>query len=180
MTPNCISYEKLLGALNEISQSPKVDPYVRRYAREAIDGLKDHPKAMELLKEGLSNASCSDIAQVVQSLGAGVRDVAIASNSMELRYDLSHAFNQISKAANKFGNAADNLGQTSRELGIAARTTTETIGYAGREIGSVYGRFDKGIKDGAYVSAFLIPILLVAAGAFYGRRLLQRFTRNSN
>lgn len=178
MTTNCVSYENVMGALGELSRSKYADPMAKATAKQTVEFLAQNPKTAKLLEEGLSNASCSDLAQVVQSLGTGVRDAAIAFNAFELRRELRHDLHdylgELSRTTREVGKASRDLGQAAQEIGKAVKFTTETVGYAGRKLEKGYDRFDSVLTGAGYASAILSATILLAVGVTYGRRFLHR------
>ena len=91
MPNQCISYETLRATLAETAKSFDAkffylpgtdfingDPNAQHLAQGALRFLDEHPQAEKLVKEILSNSSCSDIAQLVQGFPSGWRDTLLA------------------------------------------------------------------------------------------------------
>lgn len=169
---NCVSYDTLMALLQERAKSPQEDRLyfpdgnsvsVRNQAQGLVDYFKQNPASADLAREFLSNASCSDIASLTQSITEGTRDLTISRGAMELRNSLQNSplarMLGLSGRRYESGTRYDEFQgmpvlPTPPSGGYTSQPTTESwLGYGGRVI-------KNGVEGLTYVAAAL---LLVAA-----------------
>ena len=118
---NCVSYDTLTAFLQERAKSPSEDRVylpngesipVRDAAQQAVDYFKQNPATATLAREFLSNASCNDIAQLVQGIPAGFRDLEIAQGVNELRSTIPKLTTQINETYSNVHNDLVNFQNT--------------------------------------------------------------------
>ncbi|MBI2101690.1 hypothetical protein HYT53_03680 [Candidatus Woesearchaeota archaeon] len=153
METNCVSYENLMGSLREISRSKHVNPTMHHYADESVKFLQKHPKTSELLEEALSNTPCKDIAEIVQRLAAGRRDLVIADEAIKLEKGLSFYSREIEKAANMAANTVEGVGI-----------------IVGTEISSSWKSFKENVYYGATGAGVLAALVLAALAVKWYRK----------
>ena len=139
---NCVSYKNVRASLDELARSQKIDPTVSRIASDADYILKHHPKTAKLVEEAISNASCKDIAQIVESVITGLRDDAIRQTANQVSHEVNYAGRKIEKFVGEV------------KSGIV---------YAGREVESAYKEF----KRKAEIASYGIIAVGVALALYY-------------
>ena len=96
---NCVSYDTLISFLKEQAKRPAEDRLyfpdgrsvsVRDQAQGVANYFNEHPASAKLAKEFMSNASCSDIAQLTQSIIEGKRDLAITQGVTQTSEGIQH------------------------------------------------------------------------------------------
>ena len=146
MVGQCITYDNLVGSLRELSESNLIVPEARAYAKGALDFLNQNPKTVQLLKESLPNASCSDIAQLANAFVQGHRDLVVARGVDDLLGSLPFVYRRPE--------------------------TKEMVGQP-LPIPGQYRGFGGVIKDIEYGSLALIAAAAIAAAVIGGRRIYK-------